>query len=92
MAEAAERTVAQSLPTQRRCVTLLKKEKKTKNCHQGAIVIVCPFLEAVLRLLMLTRGQRLVISNRTRSQPPEWAWSHEWARPAPFAKYRDFNL
>lgn len=90
MAEAAERTVAQSLPTQRRCVTLLKKENK--NCHQGAIVIACPFLEAVLRLLMLTQGQRLVISNRTRSQPPEWAWSHEWAWPAPFAKYRNFNL
>lgn len=52
-------------------VELCLKKKRNENCHQGAIVIACPFLEAVVRVLVLTGGQRLVISNRTRSQPPE---------------------
>lgn len=64
----------------------VERKKENKNCHQGAIVIACPFLEAAVRVLMLTGGQRLVITNRTRSQPPEWAWFHEWAWPAPFCQ------
>lgn len=32
----------------------VERKKEKKNCHQGAIVIACPFLEAAVRVLMLT--------------------------------------